>query len=494
MGDISKLEKAQGALLASAIGDALGWPYEFNSGNQSCRNYQDYRFVSWKRKNRSPFWHVETIEKGNYSDDTQLMLAVARSLLSENWMKTFTDIEYPFWLKYERGAGRAVKRAASLWEKGVVPWQCREYRKDYFMAGGNGGAMRILPHVIKNQDDNIGNIIDDVIADVIISHGHPRAILGATCYSYALYYLLNKQDVLSFAELVDILIEERKIWGAAPNQDRFFDWLEVAQNESGYNYSVEWNNCYTNMIKGLDYVKQALNDGLLSDDKIVLENIGAYSNVCGAGDIAVLTAVYFFSKYVNTPELAISVPAFSVGLDTDTIASMTGGLIGSFCGIDWIPLEWKSIQDYSYICSVANDLCEDKHAKIEKKRKITSFLADDIQQMKVVDSVNIESKYSTLKITEYRTVFGQTIYIKSINRRTETNSVSKPIDKEGSIKISIKEIESILKDEALRRITLKKALDIVWLKYQGEDEKKIVKQVRVDKSIVSKVLLAFQQK
>ena len=207
MGDISKLEKAQGALLASAIGDALGWPYEFNSGNQSCRNYQDYRFVSWKRKNRSPFWHVETIEKGNYSDDTQLMLAVARSLLSENWMKTFTDIEYPFWLKYERGAGRAVKRAASLWEKGVVPWQCREYRKDYFMAGGNGGAMRILPHVIKNQDDNIGNIIDDVIADVIISHGHPRAILGATCYSYALYYLLNKQDVLSFAELVDILIE-----------------------------------------------------------------------------------------------------------------------------------------------------------------------------------------------------------------------------------------------------------------------------------------------
>ena len=99
--------------------------------------------------------------------------------------------------------------------------------------------------------------------------------------------------------------------------------------------------------------------------------------------------------------------------------------------------------------------------------------------MKVVDSVNIESKYSTLKITEYRTVFGQTIYIKSINGRTETNSVSKPIDKEGSIKISIKEIESILKDEALRRITLKKALDIVWLKYQGEDEKKIVKRQNI---------------
>ena len=61
------------------------------------------------------------------------------------------------------------------------------------------------------------------------------------------------------------------------------------------------------------------------------------------------------------------------------------------------------------------------------------------------------SKYSTLKITEYRTVFGQTIYIKSINRRTETNSVSKPIDKEGSIKISIKEIESILKENTKKK-------------------------------------------
>ena len=112
MVDISKHEKAQGALLASAIGDALGWPYEFNSGNQSRCNNQDDRFVSWKRKNRIPFWHVETIEKGNYSDDTQLMLAVARSLLSEDWIKMFTSIEYPFWLEYERGAGRAVNRAA----------------------------------------------------------------------------------------------------------------------------------------------------------------------------------------------------------------------------------------------------------------------------------------------------------------------------------------------------------------------------------------------
>ena len=487
---IGKYQKAQGALLASAIGDALGWPYEFNSGNQSRSNNKDDRFVSWKRKNRYPFWYVETIEKGNYSDDTQLMLAVARCLLCEDWIGTFTSIEYPFWLEYERGAGKTVKKAALLWKKGSIPWKCKEYCKDYFMAGGNGGAMRILPHVIRNSGNDVGHIIDDVIADVIISHGHPRAILGATCYSYALHYLFNKQEVLSFAELVDVLIEGRKIWGAAPNRNKFFEWLEVAQKEAGYNYSVEWNNCYTNMIKGLKYVKQILNDGLLSNDKSVLETIGAYSKANGAGDIAVLTAVYFFSKYVNTPELAIGVPAFSVGIDTDTIASMTGGLIGAFCGSEWIPAEWRSVQDYSYICWISAKLCENSTKNI----KTTNLLVGDIKQLKEIESVNIENQYSIVNITQYRTVFGQTLYIKSVNRRKEENVAVKNIGTEDLVKISISQIENIVKDNALSRITLRKALNIVLMKYQGVDEEKIIKQVKADRDIVIKILAHFEQK
>lgn len=483
MGEIDKYEKSKGALLTSAIGDALGWPYELNSGNQG-RNYnKDGRFESWQRKNRYPFWYVETIQKGNYSDDTQLLLAVSRCLLYENWIEKFTKIEYPFWLEYERGGGRTVKKAASLWKKGVVPWENRAYCREYYMAGGNGGVMRILPHVIRNLENGLDCIIDDVISDVIISHGHPRAILGATCYSYALYYLFNKKGILAFAELVDVLIEGRKIWGAAPNQDKFFEWLEVAQKESGYNYSLEWNRCYTNMIRNLEYIRQSLNEGLLSDDTNILENIGAYSKANGAGDIAILTAVYFFSKYVNTPELAVSVPAFSVGIDTDTIASITGGLIGAFCGNNWIPLEWKEIQDYSYICSIAVELCEPKG-----KRKT---LMSDISKMHTVSTNDIKSKYSIIKITQYETDFGQTIYVKTVNKIAEKKSISKNASKEELIKISISQVENILKDEALSRITLRKALDIILMKYQGMNEDKIVKIAKVNSQIVSKLLYYF---
>lgn len=485
MVDISKYEKAQGALLASAIGDALGWPNENNSGNQSGIHNKDNRFVAWKRKNRYPFWHVETIEKGNYSDDTQLMLAVSRCLLCEDWMDKFTRIEYPFWLEYERGGGRAVKKAASLWKKRVVPWKCNEYCKDYFMAGGNGGAMRILPHVISNSSNDTEDMLNDVIVDVLFSHGHPRAILGATCYAYALDYLFNKQGVLAFAELVDVIIDGRKIWGAAPNQYKFFDWLETAQKQAGYNYSLEWNNCYKDMLKKLEYIKRILGDGLLLEDERILGDIGAYSRVSGAGDVAALSSIYFFSRYANTPELAISIPAFSNGIDTDTIAAMTGGLIGAFYGKEWIPLEWKDVQDYSYICSIAGELCEG----MEKNELITG----DIKQMSVVDSVEIKSKYTIVTRTKYQTSFGQTIYIKTMHERDEEKSISKESEQDNFVTISVSQIEKMIKDEELSRITLRKALDIVRLKHQGLDKEKIAKTVKVNNKIVSKIVDAFEQ-
>ena len=45
--------------------------------------------------------------------------------------------------------------------------------------------------------------------------------------------------------------------------------------------------------------------------------------------------------------IGIKIPAFSFGADTDTIASITGGLLGMLSGIDWIPTEWREVQDYN---------------------------------------------------------------------------------------------------------------------------------------------------
>ena len=147
--------KAEGAFLALAAGDALGWPQEMrgsirgNPANMSAH----VEFKEWTRRGGGRFQpYEEVIHPGDYSDDTQLTLAVARSRTSHGsaWWNAFTRAELPLWTLYERGGGGATKRAANEWASGRAPWKSHRHDsvRQYFAAGGNGVAMRVLPHAL----------------------------------------------------------------------------------------------------------------------------------------------------------------------------------------------------------------------------------------------------------------------------------------------------------------------------------------------------------
>ena len=74
-------EKYKGAMLAAAIGDALGWPNEQNSNNLNKHYNELNAFVEWSRKCGGYWPYEERICAGEYSDDTQLLIATLRSLL-----------------------------------------------------------------------------------------------------------------------------------------------------------------------------------------------------------------------------------------------------------------------------------------------------------------------------------------------------------------------------------------------------------------------------
>lgn len=421
MGIPTQIEKCQGAMIATAIGDALGWPNELRSKNTVNGTKVSDFFVEWTRRCGGPQWHYEKILAGEYSDDTQMTLSVARSLIAGNWYEVLTTKELPFWLDYQRGGGRAVLNAAKACNAGTPPWKTA-YSREYYNAGGNGAAMRILPHAIAmaNTPNPVG-LMTDVIKDALISHGHPRAILGATCYAYALNYLLRKDSMLEYGELVSAVINGKNIWGAFPDIDNFGKWLEFAKQHKDYCFEKEWDDVCTKMISQLEYVKSALKKGLILDDNAVLTQLECFTKVNGAGDVAILTAIYLASKYANNPTLGIKVPAFAVGADTDTIASITGGLLGMLCGTNWIPSQWKTVQDYGCIVQIAKLL-------LSGSRKTTATAAVEagmqskwidtlIGQMRLIGEATTPSgKYATVTIKKWETFLGQTVYTKCFQR------------------------------------------------------------------------------
>ena len=222
------LAKAEGAFLALAAGDALGWPQEIRRNVRSSARgtSPQVEFQTWTRRSGGRYRpYEEIIRAGEYSDDTQLTLAVARSRTNHgaDWWKAFMRVELPRWTIYERGGGGATKRAAQAWLAGNPPWQSgkTDVVRRYFDAGGNGVAMRVLPHALflAGQDDP-AVLVHDVVRDGAATHGHPRALVGATACAYAAWSLARRNRTLGFGELLDLLIDEHGGWGAFPGMER----------------------------------------------------------------------------------------------------------------------------------------------------------------------------------------------------------------------------------------------------------------------------------
>jgi ADP-ribosylglycohydrolase len=298
-------DKYLGAMVGAAIGDALGWPNEYNSKNirrEPPKNKQ--MFQKWLRRNSASFWsHEEEIYPGEYSDDTQLLIATARSLqYGENWSKQFTKIELPAWITYERGGGGATKRAATAWKEGNNPWSGKKPDIErYFNAGGNGVAMRILPHVF-GKEQNPDEVMHQVVLNGIFTHGHPRALIGATLYADALIYLADTTKTLGYGELVDVLLKRKDIWGKLPNLQKLDSWLSIADKTLKSKYMEIWDVVVGETIELLETAKEGLSKGALDIGSGVLEKMGCFDRkINGSGTVTAVAAIYMTSKYASNP-------------------------------------------------------------------------------------------------------------------------------------------------------------------------------------------------
>ncbi len=284
--------KCLGALIGTFVGDALGMPFE------------GWHFKAIERRyGKINRMYNARLGKGTYTDDTQMMIAVAESLV-ENKGFNGKDMASKFLLNYDprRGYGQGTVRSLSLLRSGV-DWQ--EAGKRVFKGGsfGNGSAMRVAPVGIFYAQNTM-KLKEVAYKSSQITHAHSLGKEGAALQASAVAeaFLRSPQDKLHPEDFLANLI--RKI----PREAVIFH-------------------------QKLNIIGHLLKEKPSKDE--VVEKLGIDSRAFQS----IPSAIYCFLANSESFEESL-VYAVGLGGDADTIGAMTGAIAGAYHSLSNIPVQW----------------------------------------------------------------------------------------------------------------------------------------------------------
>jgi predicted enzyme related to lactoylglutathione lyase len=278
--------------------------------------------------------------------------------------------------------------------------------------------------------------------DGVATHGHPRALIGATAYANAAWWLLGLDQPLGFGQLVDVLLDHSSSWGTFPEKEPSRNgWLDTANSATHGEYENLWRTVTREMITLLEEARRGVQQGALADDDEILEKLGGFGDQKGAGTVTAAAAIYLCARYAAQPTQGVLRAAFALGADTDTLAAMTGGLMGCLAGTDWLPREWFKVQDCQYLRHLAarlfsgqpiegetpaspralgpNDL-DRLHQTLAANRS-DSFDLDEARQARIVSTSTPKPLSASVKARAWKlkTSDGQTLFVTRIERQSK---------------------------------------------------------------------------
>ncbi|MGK7876316.1 MAG: ADP-ribosylglycohydrolase family protein [Xenococcaceae cyanobacterium] len=284
---IEKTESVIGCLLGTAVGDALGLPYE---GLSKGRIPQINR-------------HCLLFGKGMVSDDTEHSCMVAQSLIvSGGEEKRFVRSlawRFRFWLMgLPAGVGYATLRGiVKLW-LGFPP-----HRSGVFSAG-NGPAMRSGIIGVCYGDDRL-KLRSLVKASTRLTHTDPKAEYGALAVAIAAYFA-SHQSVVS--------------------PETYYQTLQEILGTEAEEFLV--------------LIKQACQSAVREETgESFAASLGLETGISGYVYHTVPVVIQVWLRHQRDYHRAIA-EIIQLGGDTDTTAAILGGIIGAAVGKTGIPQQW----------------------------------------------------------------------------------------------------------------------------------------------------------
>ncbi|MEU2349891.1 ADP-ribosylglycohydrolase family protein [Modestobacter sp. NPDC049651] len=285
---IPRSHRVAGALIGSAVGDALGAPFEFGPAGQfSARFPADARGVATEMCGGGSLdW-----APGEFTDDTQMALLVGTSLVERGGLD-----EADLFDRFGRWAAadppdignqtRAVLGSGRPWDVAAAEHFARSGH-----AAGNGSLMRTTPAALFFARSGTAATMDAARRISALTHGDPAAGEGCAVFHELVRVALDGRDPLAGLPdaLAMVLPEHRDRWAVALADD----WTPERATEGN-----------------------------------------------GAVWTALAQAVWALRQ--ESTFAGVLRRVVDLGGDTDTVAAIAGGLAGAVFGIAGIPMRWTS--------------------------------------------------------------------------------------------------------------------------------------------------------